>query len=353
MKLGWILLGLLGLPIAVPSPAVAAADLEIAAVYNELSDDRGFNALFLSGVTAFETQRRLRVRRFGHPLHQVFEGSSLERFVAAAVDDGVSALVFAGANTFGNALTVVAQRYPQVKLVAIDTLDASQLGAMAVGFRFEEATFLAGLVAARHSRAGKIGFVGGLDMPAIRSYGCAFAAGARRARPQIVVEARMVGRHASAFSDPVGGRVRAQELLTDGADVIFHAAGGSGLGVLAAVAEAGAYGIGVDANQNGLHPGRILTSVLKRVDVAVYTALVALHDGSWAPRTQSVGLAEGAVGLAMDEHNRLLIDDALRAELEEVEFAIVAGEIEVPTTRKVGEGCEFLDFPEHSEPRLP
>ncbi len=152
----------------------------------------------------------------------------------------------------------------------------------------------------------------------------------------------MIGDHATAFSDPAGGRRKAQELLDAGADVVFAAAGGSGLGVLEVVAGADAYGIGVDDNQNGLYPGHVLTSVLKRMDVSVYSTLVALHDGSWKPGAQSVGLLEGAVGLAMDEYNKNLISQATRSELETAEFAIRSGELDVVDAQVDEQPCAEL-----------
>lgn len=328
--------------LAGPTPASTNSGANIAVVYNGEAEDAGFNQLILQGVRNFETQRRIKIRVYSHPLGQIFEGSTLEKVLAEAVPSGVDSVVLAGANAYGPLMQRLSSLYPHVRLVAIDGAQAVEGKVQIVQFRFPEAAYLAGIVAARATKTGTLGFVGGLDSPGIRAFGCAFAQGALSARPDIRVLGRMIGNQPTAFSDPAGGARRSRELLAAGADVVFPAAGGSGLGALKEIAAAGAYGIGVDDNQNGLHPGRMLTSVLKRMDVSVYTTLVALQDGAWSPGMQSVGLSEGAVGLAMDEHNRTLISAETRAELEAAEFAIRSGELQVIDAQVDASRCGAL-----------
>jgi basic membrane protein A len=291
-------------------------------------DDAGFNALVTQGVRNFEAQRQVTVRPIQDPLGQMLAEPKLEAAIEQAIADGVDAVITLG-STYHGAIERLAQRHPQVRLVVIDAAQASTGNVQTVQFRSHEAAYLAGMVAARSTKSGTIGFVGGLDSPIIRAFGCAYAEGALATRADTRVLGRMIGTEATAYSDPAGGRRMARELLDLDADVVFAAAGGSGLGVMQEVADAGAFGIGVDDNQNGLHPGRILTSVLKRLDVSVYTTLVALQDGNWQPGMQSVGLTEGAVGLAMDEFNRNLVSRQTRAELETAEFAIRSEELQV------------------------
>lgn len=332
-------------------PAVAAADAaaarvggaeHIAVVYTGAANDAGFNHLILQGVRDFEAQRRVKVQIFTHPLGEIFDGSELQRLLGRAIDDGVNAVVLAGALTYEELMQQLSLRYPKLRLVAIDGARVVPGNVQTVVFRSHEAAYLAGIVAARSSRSGTLGFVGGLDASVIRAFGCAYAQGAHAARKDITVLGRMIGSEATAFSDPAGGAAMTRELIAARADVVFAAAGGSGLGALDEIARAGIFGVGVDDNQNSLHPGRILTSVVKRIDVSVYTTLVALHDGVWRPGLQSVGLSESAVGLAMDEHNRSLIDRATRSELEVAEFAIRSGELEVINAEVDPTGCEAL-----------
>lgn len=325
------------------APAWAVEPQRIGVVYDPAVDDHGFNMLFLQGVRLFESQRNVRLRQFDQPHEQIFTATALREVLGRAIDDGLQAIVFGGSATLDAVQNEVARQHPTIKLVAIDSVGAGPPNLQGVVFRFEEATYLAGIVAGRRSRNGVIGYVAGLDAAFMRSYGCAFAAGARRARPEVRVLARTVGNDSTAFSNLEGGRRQARALLAAGADVVFQAAGGSGLGVLAEVAEAGAFGIGVDANQNGLYPGRILTSVLKRLDVAVYSSLIALQEDRWHAGPRSVGLADGAVGLAMDAHNRDLIDESLRSELEDAEFAIVSGETVVPVLSADGQQCPDIE----------
>jgi basic membrane protein A len=327
---------------ALATPLLAApTGAHIAVVYNGSNQDAGFNQLIFEGIRSFEQQRQLKLLVLDDRLEKVFKGSPLEESLSKAIPGGVDSIVLAGAVDFDQAVTELARLYPQIRMIAIDgTQEAGNV--QTVSFRFPEASYLAGIVAARSTRSGTIGFVGGLNSAGIRAFGCAFAQGALAARADVRVLGRMIGNDNAAFSNLEGGRGMARELLADGADVVFAAAGGSGLGVLEVVAAAGVYGIGVDANQNGLFPGRILTSVQKRMDVAVYTSLVVLEDGTWEAGTQSVGLLEGAVGLAMDEHNRKLISRETRAELEAAEFAIRSGEVAIVDAQVDESPCAAL-----------
>jgi basic membrane protein A len=139
----------------------------------------------------------------------------------------------------------------------------------------------------------------------------------------------MTGTTPAAWNDPAKGAELAQSQFDRGADVVYAAAGGTGLGVLQAAADSGKLSIGVDSNQNYLHPGSVLTSMLKRVDVAVYNAFETAQKGTWQPGVQNLGLAEEGVGYALDEYNRDLITAEIEKQLEEAKAKIIAGEIEV------------------------
>ena len=142
-----------------------------------------------------------------------------------------------------------------------------------VVFKEQEGSFLVGLLAAMASKTGKVGFVGGMDIPLIRKFACGYVQGVKAAKPDAEVFQNMTGTTGAAWNDPVKGGELAKSQIDRGADVVYHAAGGTGIGVLQAAADAGKLGIGVDFNQNYLHPGKVLTSMLKRVDIATYDAL--------------------------------------------------------------------------------
>jgi basic membrane protein A len=308
--------------------AAASAPVAIAVAYNEVIDEAGFNRSVAAGVHSFETQRGVHVRAISHPLGGILSAAEMDAAVIAAIGAGVRAIIIPG-TAYASVIARLSKRFPDVRFVSIDNAHAFSGNVRTVQFRSQEAAYLAGIAAARASKSATIGFVGGQDSPGIRAFGCAYAQGALAARKDIRVRGRMLGATPYAFIDTEGGRRAARELLDQGADVIFAAAGASGLGVLDEVAQTDAFAIGVDVNQNGVHPGKVLTSVLKRMDVSVYSNLSALLDGTWQPGLQSVGLAEGAVGLAIDEHNRNLMGRETQAELSAAEFAIQSGELEV------------------------
>jgi basic membrane protein A and related proteins len=191
-------------------------------------------------------------------------------------------------------------------------------------FREHEGAFLVGMLAALASKTGKVGFVGGQDIPLIRKVQCGYEQGARYAKPGIGSLMAMTGTTNAAWTDPARGAELARAQAAQGADVIFAAAGTTGLGVLQAAKDLKLLGIGVDSNQNGLHPGSILTSLIKRTDVAVAQAF-----GGVTPGVTALGLKEGALDVAYDEHNARLVTAQMKTRVEEARAAIVVGRISV------------------------
>jgi basic membrane protein A len=191
------------------------------------------------------------------------------------------------------------------------------------------------------SETGTVGFVGGMDIPLIRKFACGYAQGVKAVNPDATVVANMTGTTPAAWNDPVKGSELTKSQISQGADVIYAAAGGTGVGVLQTAADEGKLSIGVDSNQNYLHPGSVLTSMLKRVDVAVYDAMKAgdaVETGVFV-----LGLAEDGVGYAMDENNAELVTPEMAAAVEEAKAKIVAGELEV-VSYYANDSCPVLDF---------
>ena len=168
-----------------------------------------------------------------------------------------------------------------------------------------------------------------MDIPLIQKFACGYKQGVLETNADAEVFQNMTGTTGAAWNDPVKGGELAQSQMDRGADVIYHAAGGTGLGVLQAVADAGKLGIGVDSNQNALHPGQVLTSMLKRVDVAVETAFKDARDGNWTSGFYTLGLEEGGVDWALDEHNEALITDEMKEAVAQARADIISGKIEV------------------------
>ncbi len=222
-----------------------------------------------------------------------------------------------------SSIEAVARAFPQRRFAIVDMV-VPLPNVQSFVFREHEGAFLVGVLAALASKTGTLGFVGGQDIPLVRKVLCGYEQGARHARPEIKLVSAMTGTTNAAWTDPVRGAELTRAQAAQGADVIFAAAGSTGLGVLQAVKDLGLLGVGVDSNQNGLHPGHILTSMLKRTDVAVYQAFQGVQPGVTA-----LGLKEGALDLAFDEHNAKLVTPAMRKQVEAAKAGIVGGSIPV------------------------
>ena len=196
---------------------------------------------------------------------------------------------------------------------------------------FDEHTgsFLVGALAAMKSESGKVGFVGGMDIPLIHKFYCGYAQGARAVNPDVELYEAYTGTTPAAWNDPVTAGELAKAQMSNGADVVYAAAGGSSLGVIQAMADAGKYSIGVDSNQNYIAPGSVLTSMVKRVDNAVVAAFTDEMEGNWTSGIQVMGLANDGVGYALDENNADLITDEMKVRVDEFKAKIIAGDIDV------------------------
>ncbi|MEM1073522.1 MAG: BMP family ABC transporter substrate-binding protein [Pseudomonadota bacterium] len=261
---------------------------------------------------------------------------ALRRFAEAGANPVVT-MGFAMADP----LSAVAPDYPDTKFVAIDVtwLDAPNI--RQIGFAEHEGSYLVGMMAAMASESGTVGFIGGMDIPLIRHFGCGYAQGVKAVNPDATVVANMTGTTPAAWNDPVKGSELTKAQISQGADVVYAAAGGTGVGVLQTAADEGILSIGVDSNQNHLHPGKVLTSMLKRVDVAVYDALTAgtdLETGVF-----QMGLAEEGVGVAMDENNASLVSEDMQAAVDAARQKIMGGDIEV-VAYYTNDSCPVLDF---------
>jgi basic membrane protein A len=183
------------------------------------------------------------------------------------------------------------------------------------------------MMAALASKSGTVGFIGGMDIPLIRKFGCGYAQGVKAVNPDATVILNMTGTTPAAWNDPVKGAELAKGQKAQGADVIYAAAGGTGVGVLQAAADEGILSIGVDSNQNYMHPGKVLTSMVKKVDNAVYEAFK--EGEALTPGINVMGLANDGVGYALDEHNAALVTDDMKAKVEEAAAKIKSGELAV------------------------
>ena len=261
---------------------------------------------------------------------------ALRRFAEA----GSNPIVMAGF-AFADALGKVAPDYPDTKFAVIDVNWLSMPNVRGIGFNEHEGSYLVGMLAAQASKTGTVGFVGGMDIPLIRRFGCGFAQGVKAVNADAPIIANMTGTTPAAWNDPVKGSELTKAQISQGADVVFAAAGGTGVGVLQTAADEGILSIGVDSNQNYMHPGKVLTSMLKRVDNAVYEAFSqgdALETGNF-----QMGVANGGVGYALDEFNASLVSADMQSAVEAAAAAITAGSLSVHDYTS-DETCPALSF---------
>ena len=226
-------------------------------------------------------------------------------------------------------LAPLAAEFPDTNFVVIDAVvDAPNVQSI----RFDEHTgsFLVGALAGMKSESPTFGFVGGMDVPLIHRFYCGYAQGVRAIKPDAKLIENYTGTTPAAWNDPVTAGELAKAAIDSGAEVVFAAAGGSGLGVLQTMADAGKYSIGVDSNQNYLHPGSVLTSMEKRVDNAVIEAFTnAGDDATFKPGKVNLGLQGDFVGYALDEYNKDLITADMITQVEDLKAKILSGEVKV------------------------
>jgi len=311
-------------------------------------DDRSFNAAAWAGARCAETGRLPDGTSCGKPalgitLRDIEPGTptNIEPAMRAFAERGYDLVIGVGFAQ-GPIMETVARDYPGIRFAIIDGVILDDDGktprqnVASLVFKEHEGSYLVGMLAAHASRTGTVGFVGGMDIPLIRRFQKGYEEGARAARPGIEVVQNYVGVTDSAWNNPGKGKELAMAQIGKGADVIFAAAGNSGLGVFDAVEQAGAengrarrFVIGVDSNQNGVKPGYVLTSMVKRVDNAVYDIVREVVTGRFEGGFHVYGLESDAVGYSLDEFNRGLLTPGALAAAERAKQQIIAGEIVV------------------------
>ncbi|QFU17454.1 BMP family lipoprotein [Microvirga thermotolerans] len=284
--------------------------------------DKSFNEGVHMGAEKYKKDTGTDYRDF-EPQNDAQREQALRRFAR----EGFSPIVAVGFSQ-ESALKKVADEFPKIKFAIIDAV-VEKPNVESIVFKEHEGSFLVGLLAAKASKTGKVGFVGGMDIPLIRKFACGYVQGVKYANKNAEVFQNMTGTTGAAWADPVKGGELAKSQIDRGADVIYHAAGGTGIGVLRAAADAGKLGIGVDSNQNGLHPGKVLTSMVKRVDVATYNVFDQVKKGTFKAGINVLGLKEDGVAWALDDNNKSLITADMKAAADKAAADIKSGAIKV------------------------
>ncbi|MCP4565023.1 MAG: BMP family ABC transporter substrate-binding protein [Bosea sp.] len=322
MRLKSLALALAGVALSAMA-AVAQTAIKPAIVYDKGGKfDKSFNEGVFVGAEKFKAETGTEFRDF-EPTNDAQIEQALRRFAR----DGHSPIIAVGFSQ-ATALQKVAAEFPNLKFTIIDMV-VELPNVQSVVFKEHEASYLVGLLASLASKTNKVGFVGGMDIPLIRKFACGYVQGVKAGKKDAEIFQNMTGSTPAAWNDPVKGGELAKSQIDRGADVIYHAAGGTGIGVLRAAADAGKLGIGVDSNQNMLHPGKVLTSMLKRVDVAAYNSFKEARDGTWKPGVSVLGLKEDGVGWALDDNNKALITPEMKAAADKARADIIAGTVKV------------------------
>jgi len=322
-RLGVPAAAVLALALALGARPGGAEEIAPAVVYDLGGKfDKSFNEGVWNGIQRFAADAGVEVREF-----EIQTESQRVQALRNFARRGNSPILAVGFQ-FASPVEKVASEFPDTQFAIIDSV-VDLPNVQSIVFKEQEGSFLVGVLAALAAESGKIGFVGGMDIPLIRRFACGYALGAKHAVPDVEIYQNMTGTTGAAWNDPVKGGELAKSQFDRGADVVFHAAGGTGLGVLQTAADEGKLGIGVDSNQNHLHPGSVLTSMLKRVDVAAHDLFQSARAGTWQAGQSSLGLAEDGVGWALDEHNEALVTSEMRNAVEEAADRIRSGDIVV------------------------
>jgi basic membrane protein A len=298
--------------------------------------DKSFNDGAYRGALRAEKELGAHVR-----LIEPGEGADREaglRLLAAEKMDLVIGVGF----IFTDDITQLAREYPNTNFAGVDfSLATDKAGNVvppppnvaALKFKEEEGSYLVGALAALVGHSSKVGFVGGMDVPLIQKFEAGYRAGVNHVCPDCTVIAQYAGVTPDAFRNPGKGKELALNQYQQGVNIIYHASGSTGLGVFEAARQTGKFAIGVDADQYGEAPGRVITSMVKGIDVAVFDMINRVRNHDFKGGVYTFGLAQNGVGYVYDEHNRAMIPDSIRARLESIKADIIAGKIHVPSER--------------------
>ena len=285
-------------------------------------NDKSFNEAVFNGITKFMNDTGIAVTEL-EPTNEAMMEQSLKKFAQR----GYSPVVAVGF-TMANAVAAAAAEYPDTQFTIIDMV-VDLPNVQSVIYKEHEGSFLVGIMAAMASNSGTVGFVGGMDIPLISRFECGYKQGVAHADSSMNVLAQMTGSTPAAWGNPTKGGEITRSQVENGADVVYAAAGGTGIGVYQTAADMGVLAIGVDSNQNYMQPGTMLTSMYKKVGLAAYNSFAAAVNGTWQAGFSVNGVAEDGVGAAMDENNADLVSADMLAAVNSARDAIISGDIVV------------------------
>lgn len=308
-----------------------AAPLKVGLVLDKGGkDDKSFNASAFKGAT--EAQKKLGISL---KVVESSDDASIEPSLRTFAQHGYDLIIAIGF-VMVDSVNKVAADFPKVKFLLVDAKGKGP-NVRSLMFKEQEGSFLVGALAALTTKSKSVGFIGGMDIPLIRRFQKGYQAGVKYIDPKIAMLTNYVGSTSEAWRDPTKAKELAVSQYHRKVDVIFTPAGASGLGVFDAAEEQKKLVIGCDSNQNGVKPGRVLTSMLKRLDIGVYDTIEKTVAGKFEPGVFELGLKEGGIDFAMDENNRSLVPPTIETKLNELKKKIIDGQIKVPDYYKQGD----------------
>ena len=306
------------------SASILSAEIKPAVIFDMGGKfDKSFNESVFNGAQRFTKETGIKVMEF-----EVTNEAQREQGMRKMAQRGANVIVCVGFAQ-ADACDKVAKEFPDTKFSIIDVGWLDNANMRQYVFNEHEGSFLVGALAAMASKTGKVGFVGGMDIPLIRKFACGYVQGAKAVNSKVEVFQNMTGTTPAAWNDPAKGSELAKSQFDRGADVVYAAAGGTGVGVYQAAADSGKLAIGVDSNQNYMHPGTMLTSMLKRVDLATYETFMDAKSGNFTSGVKVMGLKEDGVGWAYDEYNKSLITDVMKSTINGLSDKVKSGAIKV------------------------
>lgn len=307
------------------STMAASAEMKVALVLDKAGkDDQSFNASAYRGGKRAEKELGIKLQSV-----EVRDSAASESMLRTLARKKVDLIIAVGFSHAG-AIAKVAPLFPQQQFVIVDS-EIKSPNVTSVMFAEHEGSYLMGAMAAMASKSGNIGFIGGMDIPLIRRFAMGYEAGARSINPNLKIQSAFIGVTGDSFSNPPKAKELALLQHAQGADVIFHAAGSSGIGLFDAAEEKNFLAIGVDSNQNGIKPGKILTSMIKSVDVAVFDIIKTAKTSKLVGGTTiNHGFFTGGIDMAVDQYNKSLISIAMLEKAVAIKASIKSGKLVVP-----------------------
>jgi basic membrane protein A and related proteins len=299
----------------------ASTGLKIGMVFDSGGrGDKSFNDSAYAGLEKAQNELGVEIKTVDSKNEKDYEGN-----LSTLAEQGMD-LVIAVGLTQGVALTSVSDKFPKTKFAIVD-FQIDKPNVRSLLFAEEQGSYLAGYVAGLTTKTNKVGFVGGMSIPLIKKFEAGYFAGAKAANPKVTA---LPSKYTESWDDVNLGKQCAQALYGDGADVVYHASGRCGIGVIRAAEEAKKLAIGVDSDQDDLAKGSVLTSMIKRVDEAVFSTIRDVKEGKFDTGAKIYDLKTNGVGLSDFRHTKQLLPADAMAKLDAVKKEIVEGKITVP-----------------------